>query len=185
MDIFAYTGETIFQIITNCLKKLDETNCPFRRLSIRLLLKDFSSRSEIPYDKNLKENIKYRESTISLSRVNMTTFLGSLRSHQSRLGSKIEICFVPRIYKLEPFHKGIIINNQIAYWALYPIVKGVRDSDPETWDYRGLEASFCDLKYDRSDGESKIIRSISEWFNTIWGGPFSEPDQNHEFKGAK
>jgi len=179
VDIFAYTGETIFKIITDFLKKLDETYCPFRELRIRLLVKDLSSQSVIPYDESLKENINYRESTIEFSRVNMTTFLASLKSHQSRLGHKIKICFETKVYKLEPFHKGIIINNLSAYWALYPIVKGVRASDPETWDYRGLEASFCELKYGRSDGESGIIHSISEWFNTIWDSPFSKPYNDH------
>jgi hypothetical protein len=137
--------------------------------SLKLLVRDCKSGFIIPCDEDLKRDPGYNARVKSRGDKYIEEFRAATHNLNDRI--KLEV----KTYRLEPFHKGIIVNRETAYWSLYPITTAPRGTGgKKIWDYYGPGAKYVELHKGGSGVEATTFDSIVEWFDTIWGN-FSLP----------
>jgi hypothetical protein len=172
IDAFAYTAETLLQVFESFLQSLHNSPHDLKTISIRLLVRDFDRPCNIPRDAQHGANTAYIAELSAAHRYFLGRFAGQMRHHSEAL--KVDIALVTRMYEIEPFHKGIIVNSRTAYWGLYGIEKGLREGFSNVWDYDGHSVRFCEFRRDGGSSGAEMIRSLMGWFNQIWEN-FSRP----------
>jgi hypothetical protein len=168
IDAFGYTAETFFSIFDSFFQSLYRESHSLRLVAIRLLVRDLTKKSLIPCDDALQEDQGYNRESLLSHQKNLRQFRGSLKHHREELLGKVEIQFSIRTYAIEPFQKGMIIDNERAYWGLYPVKKECRDQE-QIWDYDGQHAKMLYFsRFDQTAADAEAVRSLSEWFERTW-----------------
>ena len=171
LDIVAYSGETYLNVLEELFRDVlesgEKTN--LRRLRIRMLLPDCTIKMPVPSlvgsdfeeDSDFKREIQERN-------VRTVRHFNSEAMKLRQLSVVEESSFDVRVHRFAPLFKYIIINNQTAFFALYPI-NPVRIRGLELWDYRGQQVRM--VRCSRSTrSEREKLRSLREWFDVVWSG---------------
>jgi hypothetical protein len=165
LDVIAYSTETFRRPFASFFEAMSEADHPNAAVSIRILLKDWTKFFAIPAGKNSNEVQRYREVTAIRNEHASQGLWSFLHSMTQRFEN---ISFEFRLYSLDPFQKGILINRKTAYWNFYILAEGLQAGYENVWDYDGQDVNLIEFRRDGSAAEARVVRSIGDWFDTIW-----------------
>jgi hypothetical protein len=171
LDIFAYSGETFASPLNDLFETLMLVDRP-PQINIRILLKDWASKSFLPgcdtvADKAvLNEKQKYRKDTMQ-AQIRRAKELRS-KLDGWRKNKTLDFTFKLKLYHIDPFHKGILINGKRGFWSLYPM-QPVLSEFPNILDYEGKHVRFAEFRHDGTPAEREALGSLCKWFDSVWG----------------
>jgi hypothetical protein len=172
LDLFAYSTETFYVPLGTLFEELVRAKPRPKSIRIRVLFKDtekesllpgFNSRN--PVDKRLVK--EYRRDIANRNKLASQNLWTHLNEYKLKLpDTRIEIFF--SAYPLDPFHKGVLINSSYGLWSLYKIkiCEGILGQG--VLDFQGKPTDFCELRRDGTPSEAEALRSVCEWFETVW-----------------
>ena len=168
LDIFCYSAETFFSLLVPFFWELHKT--PMQRMYIRILVRNYAKDFIIPCANDGTQDLEYAHDISHRNANIIAEFYSNIDRLREQL-PEINIDFEIRMYPFEPLHKGIIINRNKLYWAMYPIVRADRmlgGKKKKMWDYEGHSAKLVELINNGGPASAEMFRSVSTWFDTVW-----------------
>jgi hypothetical protein len=170
IEIFAYSGETFHVPLNTFFSAVESSGKKPHSFSVRILLKHWGDGSFLPgcapeASKAIQEEKKkYRENTTLANRRRGEELSRDMDEWSKKLNFQLEV----RLYHVDPFHKGILINRKWALWNLYPMQKGIKRDQPNILDYQGKGVTFAEFRDDGTPSEVLALRSMCRWFDDVW-----------------
>jgi hypothetical protein len=163
LDIFAYSGETLLVPLSDLFDAMMRGGQRPRPFTIRVLLKDWETVSFLPGCADSSETRRYREDTTH-SQIRRGKELKKLLDDWSK---ELKFTFKIKVYFVDPFHKGFLINRQVGFWSLYRI-KEILSEYPNVLDYEGKGAQFAEFRHSGTPAETLALHSMIVWFDKVW-----------------
>jgi hypothetical protein len=178
LDLFAYTAETFVDHLSEFLDAAQKATPVPRQINIRILLKNWKrSTSLLPgCSPSASEEIQEQRANYRREQKHHHEYMfHHLRTIVDRVPNNLKVTIDIKYYHLDPFHKGILINQRVGFWNLYPIR---RDSafHPDIWDWQGRKLEYAEFSRDGSRAEALALRSVRAWFTEIWEGCCSDSE---------
>ncbi len=171
LDIFAYSGETFTAPLNVLFEAMMRADRPPQVFTLRVLLKDWESGSSFlpgcarTASVALRNEKKHYRNEIMRSQEHIRDELWKRLHYWSE---KLGLTFKLKVYHIDPFHKGILINGRLGFWSLYPMESGISGKHPHILDYQGKYVSFAEFRSEGTPSEALALRSLYEWFDTVW-----------------
>jgi len=168
VDVISYTSETMYYPISNILEKISDKLSEERgNIHIRLLFRDctasFLIRGDTP-----EENL-YNCGVRERARIEAEKWkeLESI--------CKSHVIVERRIYRFEPFFKGVLVNSNAGYFGFYridvhekeiSIGKTVRKIT--AWDYLGKESDMMEISNSGNKQQRQLTKQFGDIFEKLW-----------------
>lgn len=171
--VFAgYSGETLYRILSDCFDEISKGRTRTERVTIRLLLPDCDRPMSLPCSTaDLEDFPPYRE----LSARRTEEYVRKIESAVARLkltGAIKHGEFDVRYHRLPPVMKAYIINDELAFWGLYPIEQSTYRSpvgtDVPVYDAKGTRAAMFGVDANGDSTQALVYRNLVSWLDTVW-----------------
>jgi hypothetical protein len=173
VDLFAYSAETFGPHLPGFIREVAHRR--ESQLLIRILIKDTNQFQVIPKAVDQVRTAQYRDQVINRFKGILDGLIGELESISAEAAIKGTISFEIRKYAIDPFQKGLILNDgRVAGWNLYPMKASVLPGWHDAWDCKGLGVDFLLFREDGGIADEAALKSLNGWFNAVWDH-FSEP----------
>jgi hypothetical protein len=177
IDVFAYSTETFLPPLETLFDALEKVGHPPRSVAIRILMKDWDTlrlpprRSDINVH-DQRSIDQYISETAGKNKRMAQELLSKLDDIAVQLREKrdIELTFAIRLYPFDPFHKGIIVDRNLAFCSLYSVSNKIFTGRPEIWDWQGKGVHLIEIRADGSPSEAQYLKSLTDWFDVVWEG---------------
>ena len=171
LDIFAYSGETFTAPLNGLFEAMMRADRPAQIFTLRVLLKDWESGSSfLPGCARTASVAIHNEKELYRNEImrSQERIRDQLWKQLDNWSRKLNLTFKLKVYHIDPFHKGILINGRLGFWSLYPMERDISTKHPHILDYQGKYVSFAEFRSEGTPSEALALRSLCEWFNTVW-----------------
>lgn len=173
IDIVAYTGETFYGVFTEIFQSIQQSKLKPKKITLRILLPNCEIPMSVPCRvDDLNEDLEFKQTCINRARhfsIEFHDYFERIKNENPNIDATIEI----RRHRVSPLFKVININDEIAFFSIYPITETPFRGEKEKtniWDYRGVKSTYIGARKKGSNSEKQLFSEIDSWFNIIWNG---------------
>jgi hypothetical protein len=172
IDIASYSSETFYATFVGLLDSVAKGHTSVRKITIRLLVPDCSRTLGVPRLLDTgRESPAYNKLLVQRTQRFVDEFRNSFSMIRTQQPN-IEADFAVRLHRLSPLIKFVIIQDEFAYYGLYPIDRTpvmISNQQQMFLDYRGERAALIRAEPESAnDTEKATNEELANWFDSVW-----------------
>lgn len=172
IDIASYSSETFYGTFVGLLDSIAKGQTSIRKINMRLLVPDCSQTLGVPrLLETGRESPAYKKLLVQRTRRFVDEFQNSFRIIRAQQ-PQIEATFCAHQHRLAPLIKFVVVQNEFAYFGLYPIDKTpvlINNQQQMFLDYRGERAALIRAEFETAnDTERAAYEELTAWFDSVW-----------------